>query len=170
MSAVGHELLKGWHPYLSTACLHGRHGECGVKQGERGEPGRPHCKYCPQICICPVCGHATPGGGRPRGVYSEWKSLRTQRLHVVRDEWMTRDDGARARSRIEPGRQTLCGQQAWGTVKAPATVVDPLPLEPPAGFTWCPMCLGHLAEWMGLSGLFGMLLAAAPTPIASSID
>lgn len=76
---------------------------------------------------------------------------------------MTREP-VRVRARIEPGRQTLCGQQAWGTAKAAMVVVDPLPTSPPEGFTWCPMCVGHLAEWMGLIGMFGLLLASAPQP------
>lgn len=158
------ELLPGWHPYLSTWCLHGKHKKCGERQAGRGEAGPPHCKSCPQVCICPECRHVVLGGVRPRGVFSNYKSLKTQRLHVIRDEWMTREGAARVRPRVEPGRQTLCGQPALGTLKAPAAVLDPLPTSPPEGFTWCPTCVGVLAEWMGLIGLFGVLVASAPAP------
>lgn len=48
---------SGSHDYLSTACLHGDHNDCGIKQRERGEPGPPHCKYCDAVCICTICDH-----------------------------------------------------------------------------------------------------------------
>jgi hypothetical protein len=48
----------GGHRYLSTACLHGRHSECGGTQHARGDPSAPHCKFCPALCECP-CGHST---------------------------------------------------------------------------------------------------------------
>lgn len=48
------------HRYISTACLHDRHDQCGVKQAERGETGPPHCKYCDSVCSCPVCRHTPP--------------------------------------------------------------------------------------------------------------
>ena len=55
------------HFYLSTACLHGLHEKCGVKQLARGELGAPHCKYCEAVCVCSVCDHvgqaAREGGG-----------------------------------------------------------------------------------------------------------
>lgn len=105
---------------------------------------------------------------RPRGVFSNWKSTNTQRLHVVRDAWMFRPEGARAVPRVEPGRQTVCGQSAVGTLKSPVTVLDPLPAEPPEGLTWCPMCVGHLAECLGLTGVFGRMLAEATQPGSTS--
>lgn len=51
------------HRYLSTACLHGLHDQCGVKQAERGETGPPHCKHCPSVCICPC--HPSTTGEKP---------------------------------------------------------------------------------------------------------
>jgi hypothetical protein len=41
------------HLYLSTACLHERHDQCGTAQHDRGEPGHPHCKFCDAECVCP---------------------------------------------------------------------------------------------------------------------
>jgi hypothetical protein len=48
------------HVYLSTACAHGLHEQCGNGMRTRGEPGEPHCKFCPAVCICadPACWHA----------------------------------------------------------------------------------------------------------------
>jgi len=47
------------HAYISTACQHGQHRQCGVKQLARGDFGPPHCKYCPAVCACPRCDHLT---------------------------------------------------------------------------------------------------------------
>lgn len=48
------------HTYTSTACHHGLHTRCGAVQAERGEPGAPHCKFCPAPCVC-GCHDATEG-------------------------------------------------------------------------------------------------------------
>lgn len=45
------------HIYLSTACHHGQHAQCGVKQLERGDTSAPHCKYCDAVCVCTECRH-----------------------------------------------------------------------------------------------------------------
>lgn len=37
---------SGVHRYVSTACLHGQHGEC-----------RLTCKFCKALCGCPDCRH-----------------------------------------------------------------------------------------------------------------
>lgn len=59
---MGRPLAPGErHIYLSTACEHGEHDECGRKQRDRGEVGPPHCKFCPAVCVCPVCDHAGVG-------------------------------------------------------------------------------------------------------------
>lgn len=51
------------HSYLSTACHHGLHDQCGEGMRQRGETGLPHCKFCEAVCGCD-CGHpgleATP--------------------------------------------------------------------------------------------------------------
>lgn len=44
--------LLGGHTYLSTACFHLQHGQCGKQQHDRQEAGEPHCKWCPAPCIC----------------------------------------------------------------------------------------------------------------------
>ncbi len=105
-------------------------------------------------------------GARPRGVYSMYKSTRVSRLHVIRDAWMDASTLGRERTRIPAGSQTLCGQHAWGTLKAPATVLDPLPAAPPQGLTWCPTCLGLLAERLGVLDRVGRWLTDLrwPTP------
>jgi len=46
------------HIYLSTACLHDLHEQCGCRQRERGDVSPAHCKYCAAECICPC--HADP--------------------------------------------------------------------------------------------------------------
>lgn len=47
------------HVYVSTACLHGKHRKCGVRQLARGDLGPPHCQHCDSVCACPVCDHLT---------------------------------------------------------------------------------------------------------------
>ena len=53
------------HRYLSTACHHGLHDQCGVVQAERGEDGPPHCKHCRSVCICPKCRHQSTTEEKP---------------------------------------------------------------------------------------------------------
>ena len=57
---VGGEPLVA-HRYLSTACEHEQHNDCGKGMRERGETGPPHCKYCPSVCVCLDCDHAGVG-------------------------------------------------------------------------------------------------------------
>jgi len=45
------------HHYLSTACLHGLHAECGRAQRGRGDLSVPHCKHCSSPCACIECSH-----------------------------------------------------------------------------------------------------------------
>lgn len=49
--------------YVSTACQHGLHDECGCRQRERSDTTPPHCKYCPASCACPApdCTHIAAG-------------------------------------------------------------------------------------------------------------
>lgn len=58
------------HTYVSTACLHGEHGQCGTMQHDRGEPGPPRCKFCPAVCACPVCNHADRDADEPRLIHT----------------------------------------------------------------------------------------------------
>lgn len=70
-----------------------------------------------------------------------------KRLHIIREDgkW--------------PGRQSMCGQPAWRVRNSTPVVLDPMPNTPPAGLTWCPSCVGHLAERMGALDLFAAELA-----------
>jgi hypothetical protein len=63
-----------------------------------------------------------------------------RRLHVVRDE---------GPAGWESGKQTMCGQHAWDVTRSESVVI-PLPCRPPDGLTWCPKCIGLLAERYGL--------------------
>lgn len=146
------------HAYLSCACLHGFHDECGRLQHERGDEGAPHCKFCPAVCLCPVCRHAGgPVLARPARAFhrnypvsSDGRSRRITRLHILRE------DGR------HPGRQGLCGTSAGRHSQSEAVVLDPMPAQPPAGLSWCAMCVGQLAERTGLISAVGALLAATP--------
>lgn len=142
----------GDHLYLSTACLHGVHGECGRLQHDRGEPGAPHCKYCQAGYRCPRCRHGgqqpAPVAGRAFHSTHRLPATRSARLHIIRDS------GDRA------GQVGWCGVPASATLKSgPRVVIDPLPAVPPDGYTWCASCVGHFAELSGQLALFAALLA-----------
>lgn len=141
------------HAYLSCACLHGRHAECGRLQHERGDGAAPHCKFCPAVCLCLVCRHeGAPAAFTARAFHSGYGGHRrggqVRRLHIVRE------DGRAG------GRQAMCGQAAGPTLKAPVVVYDPMPATPPPGLTWCPSCIGHLAERTNRIEALAALLAA----------
>lgn len=68
MTHIGHTLaaaliraahwIAGGHVYLSTACLHGRHGYCQSKTGSNpvGQTWVKNpavCKFCKSPCTCP---------------------------------------------------------------------------------------------------------------------
>lgn len=74
-----------------------------------------------------------------------------RRLHVIRE------DGPKG---WEPGKQTMCGQAAWNCQNSDAVIFDPMPDRPPEGLSWCPACVGHLAERLGLLGEVASSLAA----------
>lgn len=144
-----HGQLPEWtgeerHTYLSTACRHGLHEQCGQKQQQRGDTSTPHCKFCAARCVCPVCRH--PGAPVPvpaRAVYPRPASRgRPARwLHIVRE------DGPR------PGREAMCGHRTDHPV-----ILDPMPASPPHGLMWCPACVGQLAEQAGLLDLVVTML------------
>jgi hypothetical protein len=137
------------HFYLSTACLHGEHDACGKLQHDRGECGSPHCKYCPEVCVCPRCRHrGQPAQLVGRAFHSDYRSPRVRRLHILREA------GPQA------GQVGLCGTPGWDTKKSGHRVLlDPMPATPPAGFCWCASCVGHFAELSGSLALFAALLA-----------
>lgn len=61
-----------------------------------------------------------------------------RRLHIVREEGQF------------AGRRSLCGQAAYKVTNSTPAVLDPMPERPPDGLTWCPKCVGHLAERLGM--------------------
>jgi hypothetical protein len=94
----------------------------------------------------------TPVRAVYRGYWTGGKRAgQVRRLHVIRE------DGPRG---WPPGTQTLCGQGTWGVQHSDAVILDPLPDRPPEGLAWCPKCVGHLAEKLGLLTEVGSSLAA----------
>lgn len=81
------------------------------------------------------------------------------RLHVLRDVPTRRKAYP---SPVPAGRaEGWCGTPATPTLRAPVVYLDPMPSCPPEGLCWCPMCLGRLAERLGLLDQIGVLLAGA---------
>lgn len=70
-----------------------------------------------------------------------------KRLHIMRE------DGKWA------GKWSLCGQYAWDATNAPVIILDPMPDRAPDGLTWCPRCIGILAERLGALDVFAAELA-----------
>ena len=80
-------------------------------------------------------------------------------LHIIRE------DGPKGWA---PGKQTMCGQAAWDCRNSGAVILDPLPDRPPEGLAWCPKCIGHLAERLGLLEEIGSSLAAYDSGLVAS--
>lgn len=59
------------------------------------------------------------------------------RCHILRE------DGPWA------GKASLCGQNQWDVTNSRTVLIDPMPATPPAGLSWCPPCVGRLAERAG---------------------
>jgi len=70
------------------------------------------------------------------------------RCHVIRE------DG------VAPGREGWCKTSATDHQNSVAVVLDPMPADCPDGLTWCPLCIGRLAERMGALPLFAAELAS----------
>ncbi len=87
----------------------------------------------------------TPGGTRGKQV---------RRLHVLR-ETPVRDY---SHQRDYP--QTWCGQGAGRHHDSDPVIISPMPQQPPEGLSWCPKCIGLLAEYYGLIGEVAASLAA----------
>ena len=83
------------------------------------------------------------GGRQPAG--------QVRRVHVIRET------GTRS---LEPGGQNLCGVQAWNCQDSPA-VIREAPHELPEGLSWCPRCVGLLAERFGRTAEIAVLLGLA---------
>ena len=54
----------------------------------------------------------------------------------------------------------MCGQSARRHTSSDPMVINPMPSCPPDGLAWCPVCVGHLAEVLGLLGEVAASLAA----------
>lgn len=81
-----------------------------------------------------------------RAVYHDYvagarRGGQVRRLHIIREHGPAGWD---------PGKQTLCGQHAWAVTRSDPVIIDPAPARPPEGLRWCPKCIGHLAEVLGL--------------------
>lgn len=84
-----------------------------------------------------------------RAFYRGYRSTRVCRLHIMRE------DGNFA------GRQGLCGVPGWAGRRSDPIILDPMPLVPPAGLSWCPACVGKLAERRGLLAGWAAEMAGA---------
>lgn len=93
----------------------------------------------------------------PRAVYRGYSSKSGKRAGQVRRLHVIREHGP---GDAPPGSQTLCGQSAGRHTDSPAVIISPLPDRPPDGLLWCPKCIGHLAERLGLLGEVAASLAA----------
>lgn len=76
-----------------------------------------------------------------------------RKLHVLRPELVGTPP-----NQHEAG---LCGIHAWNVTDSPRIGLDPFPVSPPHGLTWCPACLGHAAARCGLTDTLARLVAAA---------
>lgn len=86
------------------------------------------------------------------------RSARVTRLHIIRETPVRRS--TYGPSRDEPRLETWCGQGAQQHTNSEPVIFDPMPAKPPEGLAWCPKCIGHLAEMLGLLGTVAEHLAA----------
>ena len=61
-------------------------------------------------------------------------------------------------------KHALCGVQAWACQGSDPVIIDPMPACPPDGLSWCPACIGHLAETLGVLGDVAGRLAGLEVP------
>lgn len=76
------------------------------------------------------------------------RSVRVTRLHILREDGKF------------PGGQMWCGQLAGTHKNSEPVIFDPMPASPPEGLSWCPLCIGHLAEQYGVLNEVAARLAA----------
>ncbi len=81
-----------------------------------------------------------PASSSPR------KSARVTRLHIIRDTPVAAHRDAWRPFHEPPAEQTWCGQSAGSHRNSEPVILDPKPLRTPEGLSWCPKCIGHLAE------------------------
>jgi len=96
-----------------------------------------------------------------RAFYRSYRSVKVTRVHILRDD-NSRPLRAthRAHDNLPARPQAECGTSAGQHCGSEPIILDPMPLAPPDGLTWCPLCLGRLAERAGLLGELGERLAA----------
>jgi hypothetical protein len=78
------------------------------------------------------------------------RSARVTRLHIIRDTPVAAHRTAYRPHRQPPAEQTWCGQFATPHKNSEPVIFDPMPSSPPEGLSWCPACIGHLAEVCGV--------------------
>jgi len=80
------------------------------------------------------------------------RSARVTRLHIIRETPVAAHRSAYRPFHERPAEQTWCGQFATAHKNSEPVVFDPMPAAPPEGLSWCPQCIGHLAEHLGVLG------------------
>ncbi len=85
-------------------------------------------------------------------VHNQRRAGQVTRLHIIRE------DGKWA------GKQGECGTHAWGVTCSEPVVIDPMPAKPPEGLSWCPACVGRLAERSGRLDAWAAELAGGDRP------
>lgn len=88
-----------------------------------------------------------------RAFYRGYNAAAGRRAKQVRRLHVMREDGGFA------GKQGLCGAAGWGVTNSPPVILDPLPVDPPEGLTWCRSCVGHAADHVGQLNAFARLIA-----------
>lgn len=83
-----------------------------------------------------------------RAFYRSYAGRQVTRLHVMREDGKF------------PGRSGECGTAGWGVRRSEPVILDPMPSVPPPGLSWCPACVGRLAERAGVLGRVAAGLAA----------
>lgn len=91
-------------------------------------------------------------GGRRAG--------QVRRLHVIRDTPVRTHTPGYQRFHAAQRDYMWCGQSAGHHTNSEPLIISPLPDRPPEGLSWCPACVGHLAEYYGLLGEVAASLAA----------
>lgn len=74
------------------------------------------------------------------------RSARVTRLHIIRDTPVAAHRSAYRPFHRPAAEQTWCGQSATPHTNSEPVIFDPMPEKPPEGLSWCPVCIGHLAE------------------------
>lgn len=94
------------------------------------------------------------------------RSARVTRLHIIRETPVRTHRSDYRPFHKPPSEQTWCGQFATPHTNSEPVIFDPMPAEPPEGLSWCPQCIGHLAEELGMLGGVARQLAASASSAA----